>query len=286
MKLMKFSKILITLSIIAGISYSCNRDETTTATGAAAKQEMIQTESTSDFVTDDNSEVAMDFAGTFESTFNLRTTSGGQHPDYPCAIVTVASTKGTFPKTITVDFGTGCKDKRGVTRKGKIIITVTNKHLVPSATITVVHDNFYVDGKKVEGEIKLSNITTDIAVPTFSKQVTNGKITREDGSYFTFNSLRKRKMTQGVDTPKNVWDDVWEIFEGSQTVTKSNGNYLTSTIKTPLVKSNACHFISKGSVTLKGTNIDGVLDFGNGDCDNLATFTDANGNVTQITLRK
>ena len=74
----------------------------------------------------------------------------GQHLYYPCAIVTVTSTKGTFPKTITVDFGTGCTDKRGVTRKGKIIITVTNKHLVPSATITVVHDNFYVDGKKVE----------------------------------------------------------------------------------------------------------------------------------------
>lgn len=286
MKLMKFSKILITLSIIAGISYSCNRDETTTATDAAAKQEMIQTESTSDFVTDDNSEVAMDFASAFESTFSLRTTNGGQHPDYPCAIVTVTSTNGTFPKTITVDFGTGCTDKRGITRKGKIIITVTNKLLVPGATITITHDNFYVDGKKVEGEIKLSNITTDIAVPTFSKQVTNGKITREDGSYFTFNSLRKRKMTQGVDTPKNVWDDVWEIFEGSQTVTKSNGNYLTSTIKTPLVKSNACHFISKGSITIKGTNIDGVLDFGNGDCDNLATFTDANGTVHQITLRK
>ena len=64
---MKLSKILITLSIIAGISYSCNRDETTTATDAAAKQEMIQTESTSDFVTDDNSEVAMDFASAFES---------------------------------------------------------------------------------------------------------------------------------------------------------------------------------------------------------------------------
>lgn len=283
---MKLFKTLTMLSMVVGVLYSCNRDETnTSSTDVTARQEMIQAESTSDFLTEDNSDLAMDFATTFESTFNLRTTNGGQHPNYPCANVTVTSTNGSFPKTITVDFGTGCTDKRGITRKGKIIIVITNKLFIPGASITVTHDNFYVDGKKIEGEIKLNNLTTDLAVPIFSKEVVNGKITLEDGTYFTFNSLRKRKMTQGVDTPKNAWDNVWEIYEGNQTVTRSNGSYLTSTIKTSLVKSNACHFISKGSITLKGTTIDGVLDFGNGDCDNQATFTDVNGTIYQITLK-
>lgn len=282
---MKITKFIIALGLAAGITYSCNRDETNMME-TESTQELVQTESVADFATDDNSDVAMDFATTFESNFTSKNSGGVHHPDYPCAVVTITSTNGTFPKTITVDFGTGCTDKRGITRKGKIIITATNKLYVPGAVITVTHDNFYVNGTKVEGELKLSNITTDLAVPTFSKEITNGKITKEDGTYFTFNSLRKRKMTAGVSTPKNVWDDVWEFFEGTQTVAKSNGNYLTSTIKTPLIKSNACHFISKGSIELKGTKVDGVLDFGNGDCDNKATFTSANGVVYQLLLRK
>ena len=285
---MKLTKIIIALGFVAGIVSSCNRDESNMVT-AANTQEMVQAVSTSDMITDDNSDVAMDFATTYESTFALRTTSTvtNHHPDYPCAVVTVSSTNGTFPKTITVDFGTGCTDKRGITRKGKIIITVTDKIYIPGATITVSHDGFYVEGTKIEGDLTLANITTDPAVPTFRKTVTNGKITREDGTYYTFSSSRKYKMIEGVSTPKDVWDDVWEIYDGTQTVNKSNGNYLTSKI-TPqnnLIKRNACRFISKGSIAVKGTNIEGVLDYGNGDCDNKATFTAANGTVYQIALR-
>lgn len=279
---MKLTKIFITLSVVAGLVFSCNRDETTTTDTTTAK-ENVETEATADKVTDTNVDLAMDFATTFEDTFSLK--SGGHHPDYPCATVTVTSNNGAFPKTITVDFGTGCTDPRGITRKGKIIMTVTNKLFIPGASITVTEDNFYVNNNKVEGEMVLTNTTTDLATPSFSKVITNGKITREDASYFTFTSSRKWKMVEGVSTPKYIWDDVWEIFEGNQNINRSNGTYFTSTIKTSLIKKNTCHFISKGSIYMKGTKIDGTLDFGNGDCDNTATFTDANGNVTTITLK-
>ena len=94
-------------------------------------------------------------------------------------------------------------------------------------------------------------------------------------------------MIEGVSTRSNIWDDVWEIYDGTQTVNRSNGSYLTSTIKATnnLIKKNVCRFISRGSIILKGSKIDGVLDFGNGDCDNQATFTAANGTVYQISLR-
>lgn len=283
---MKPSKILITLSILAGIAFSCNREDSSTN---ALDQENLQTEANADFITDSDTDLAMDFTTNFESSSSLRTTGLGQqgaHPDYPCAIVSIVSTNGTFPKTITVDFGTGCTDKRGITRKGKIVITITNPLFLPGAKISISHQDFFIEGRKVEGEMKMTNITTDPKVPTFSKEITNGKITYENGTYFTFSSARKYRMVEGFSTPKNIWDDVFEIFEGNRNVNRSNGTYFTSTIKTPLLKSNSCHFISKGSIILKGTKVDGTFDFGNGDCDNLATFTDANGTVHQITLKK
>lgn len=285
---MKISKILITLSITAGIAFSCNRENSDI--NVPLDQENLRAEANADFVTDSDVDLAMDFTSNFENTTSLRTSSTagqlGAHPDYPCATISVTSTNGTFPKVIIVDFGTGCTDKRGITRKGKIIFTVSNPLFVSGATVTISHQDFYVEGRKIEGEIKLKNLTTDLKVPTFSKEVTNGKITNEDGAYFTFSSSRKYKMIEGVSTPNNIWDDAFEVYEGNRNVNRSNGTYFTSSIKTPLLKRNSCRFISKGSVTLKGTKVDGTLDFGNGDCDNLATFTDVNGKVHQITLRK
>lgn len=284
---MKLTKFLIALSVVAGFTYSCNREDSNS--NLSLDQENLQTEANADFVSESDIDLATDFAANFENTTVLRTSAGGQlgaHPDYPCAKVTITSTNGTFPKIITVDFGTGCTDKRGITRKGIITISVTNPIFVPGASITITHQDFYIDGRKVEGDAKLTNLTTDLKIPTFSKEVTNGKITNEDGTYFTFSSNRKYRMVEGVATPKNIGDDAFETFEGNRNVNRSNGTYFTSNIKTPLFKRNACRFTSKGSVILKGSKVDGTLDFGNGECDNLATFTDANGNVKQITLRK
>ena len=141
---MKLTKILIAFSVVAGLTYSCNREESNNLT---LDQENLQTEANADFVSESDIDLATDFATNFENTSSLRTTTGGQqgaHPDYPCAKVTVSSTNGTFPKTITVDFGTGCTDKRGVNRKGIITISITNPIFLPGASITISHQDFYV----------------------------------------------------------------------------------------------------------------------------------------------
>lgn len=284
---MKLTKILIALSVVAGFTYSCNREESNS--NLSLDQDNLQTEANADFVTDSDMDLIADFATNFENTTSLRTSTGGQqgaHPDYPCAKVSISSTGGSFPKMITVDFGTGCSDKRGITRKGIIKITISNPIFLQGSSVTVSHQDFYIEGRKVEGDSKLTNITTDLKVPTFSKEVTNGKITNEDGTYFTFSSNRKYRMVEGLATPKNIGDDAFETFEGNRNVNRSNGTYFTSTIKTPLFKRNACRFISKGNVILKGSKVDGTLDFGNGECDNIATYIDTNGKVIQITLKK
>jgi hypothetical protein len=66
-----------------------------------------------------------------------------------CPSITISS--GAFPKTITINYGTGCSGFNGSTRSGKIIINVTEKRTVLNATRTVTFDNYYFNGIKLEG---------------------------------------------------------------------------------------------------------------------------------------
>src|SRR5262245_54777108 len=62
-----------------------------------------------------------------------------------CATVTVNPTgAGVFPKTLTIDFGTGCTSATGVTRKGKVIAVFSDYVHVTGATMAVSFENYYV----------------------------------------------------------------------------------------------------------------------------------------------
>lgn len=275
---MKISKIILSLFFVGGITLSCNR--TDNVADNTVDEETLKTEAVANYHSDADMDMAMDLGQNF-SLYGK-----GGNPNYPCATITITDTNGGFPKTITVDFGTaGCTTPNGITRKGKVIITVSNKFHIPGSSVVVTHENYFVNDNKVEGTFTMTNITTDSATPSWSRTVVGGRITNPDGKYFTFDSVRKQRMIAGVATPLIIADDVFEIYEGTQNISRSNGTYLNSNIKTALLKKNTCPFVSKGSVYLKGTKLDGTLDFGNGDCDNQATFTDANGVVHQITLK-
>ena len=47
----------------------------------------------------------------------------------------------------------------------------------------------------------------------------------------------------------------------------------------------ACRFFVSGTIQVTRTNFSGVLNYGTGECDNMATFTFADGSVIDIILR-
>ncbi|MBM3186540.1 MAG: hypothetical protein FJZ67_09570, partial [Bacteroidetes bacterium] len=61
----------------------------------------------------------------------------------PCAVVTESS--NTFPKTVTIDYGTGCVGQNGRTKKGKIIINVSGDMRVAGNTRSLTFENFYIN---------------------------------------------------------------------------------------------------------------------------------------------
>jgi hypothetical protein len=61
---------------------------------------------------------------------------------------------------------------------------------------------------------------------------------------------------------------------------------MSATIIEPLIRKTACRFIVSGTIDKQKHNRSGVLNFGEGTCDNVAIFTTDTGEEIEIVLRK
>ncbi|MBZ5858463.1 hypothetical protein [Flavihumibacter profundi] len=206
----------------------------------------------------------------------------------PCFNVSVEflALPDTFPVKVTIDFGTGCTGKDGRTRKGKIITVYSGLLIKPGSVAETTFDNYYVNDIKVEGTHRIENKSTSDQL-TFETKVIDGKITHLNGDYANWNRVRTITQVDGWGTPRLPGDDVFNIVgNGSGTVHKGTQVATwTSTNIEPLVKNFDCHWIVKGKQAIqRNDGPQGILDFGNGDCDNKATIT-VNGVSAEITLK-
>ncbi len=187
-----------------------------------------------------------------------------------CATVTITPLLG-FPKTIVIDFGTGCTSPNGVTRIGKINIVLSDSVRSTGSTAVMTFVNYFVSGFKKEGIITWTN-TSLPGSRSWQRKVENGKITAPDGRYWLHSGIRNVEQTAGVNTPNTILDDVFSIT-GNHTVTNAAGNTRVITTLTPLQKKVICENIDKGTIKVQGPNHYAIIDFGDGTCDRLATIS-------------
>jgi hypothetical protein len=112
------------------------------------------------------------------------------------------------------------------------------------------------------------------------------KVTFPDGKIYTRVGTRMREMVEGFTTITNWEDNVFNVW-GNHTTTLPNGSTYICTIKTPLVIKMSCKmpFPVSGVVENIKNDSKATLDYGNGDCDKLATIT-INGVTKEIELKK
>ncbi len=194
----------------------------------------------------------------------------------PCTEITVEPNDGSFPKTVTIDFGDGCICRDGKFRKGKIVLFFTAPIRRPDAVLTVTLKDFYVNRVHIEGTKTISNLSTDGKVK-FSVQVVGGKVTWPNGRGFTHESLKVIMQIEGGDT-RIIRDDVYSI-EGRAKTVYANGLTIVKNTETPLIKPVACPFIVEGKLKIKINAREFFIDFGTGECDNKALLIWANGEV-------
>lgn len=202
----------------------------------------------------------------------------------PCATVTASSTD--FPKTIVIDFGEGCVGPYGKTKKGKINIEVSDDIRNNGATRVITFDNFFIEEVQVEGTRTATNIgASSSGYPLIS--IVGDLSATKGGDTWTRTFERQREWIAGSETCERSDDEFLITGEGS-TVGKK-GYVIDHTIITPLhIAPAQCNYIQSGSleVTYEGKykTRGGTIDWGAGDCDNMATLTTFKGDVYDINL--
>lgn len=208
-----------------------------------------------------------------------------------CATVNVnpAWPDSTFPKTITIDFGTtNCLGTDGNNRRGKIIYTISGRYRTLNTHIDVSLENYYLNDYKVEGTKSIINNGKNSDGHTnYTISILNGKITTPDNKIITWESTRNREWFSGEETTfmtpdtvnggllgiNGLTDDVYHIT-GSASGVNSEGRSYTLTITSYLQVQFGCRWIQKGTIEIQPDELSKrTINYGNGDCDNNATVT-------------
>ncbi|MBD0830906.1 hypothetical protein [Aestuariibaculum sediminum] len=181
--------------------------------------------------------------------------------------------------TTTIVFNGGCEDHNGNIISGTIIKVRSLTDLAKDKTITF--QDLTVNGYVVNGTRAFSYISeNDNGNPEFNS-TSDISIVTDEGT-FTKVGSKTVEITAGGDT-FSCFDDE-KTITGSSTFTDATGATFTVEITKPLVKLADCRFIASGAKTYTTSEGAVTVDYGDGTCDNIATKTDAEGVVTEITI--
>ncbi len=193
-----------------------------------------------------------------------------------CKTITVEQPNDStfWPRTVTIDYGEGCEGPNERVRSGKIIIEVYKRYIHEDYYRTVTFDNFYIDEFKMEGTKTITNEgLNEDGNMVFKIVLEGGKIIKADGEEITKEFNKEREWVAGMDTPRFRRDDVYMVTGTASGVNRKMVAF-TRTIVTPLEMAMNCRWIKSGVVEIEREGMDMItLDYGDGECDRLATVT-------------
>lgn len=185
-----------------------------------------------------------------------------------CASVTIEYPNGlNYPKIITIDYGdVNCQVRPNLYKRGKIMITLTDTIVNLGAQRIVTFDSFYINDNLVTGSRELTNLgENDNSNITFSinNEVSVGEWTRQaEGT---------KIWIEGLET-MSFEDNVF-LLTGSSTTTRPGGSAVNKTITESLRIDRSCGYITEGVLTIESPNQSAIIDFGDGECDDIAIIT-------------
>jgi len=269
------TKLLILASVLLISFYSCKKDSNDSEIETTF--ELSENEAVGDYVTDDANSVFFEVSTTAglmgRSTQQIQTLN-----ILTCAAVSVSP--NAFPKTIVIDFGTGCTSN-GITRSGKINIVLSDTVRKSGSTAVMTFVNYIVQGYKIEGTLTWTNTSTQ-SLFGWQRKMENGKITGPNAYYWLHNGTKNVTQTAGSSTPFNLLDDVFSVT-GTHTVTNASGSSRSATILAALEIKTTCGNVTQGTVKFEGPNHFATLNYGDGSCDRVATIS-IDGRATRTIL--
>jgi hypothetical protein len=265
------TKVIFMILALAAISFSsCNKEDAPIDTTSA---NIVDDNAVSDVAFDDVFNTADNASLMLETSLGKGELKSATILADSCPLVTVDNlTAGIWPKTITIDYGTGCSGFNGSTRSGKILIVVSARRNVLNATRTITFDNYYFNGIKVEGTKVLKNLGPNASQNiVISATLTGGKLTLPGGKTIERSFIHEREWIAGFATKPQGDDEC--MITGTATGKNIDGLTYTNTIQTALHWKRACEFIVSGVIRFERSGVEPVeLDYGTGECDAIATL--------------
>lgn len=178
----------------------------------------------------------------------------------------------TYPKVITIDFGSGITGPDGKTREGKIKVTI-NSGTVLTENLNIEFDDYVAEGNTVYGVIDYSYATTNNVISYAADMGQSGL------TFVSANGTMKWKgdftiqRNSGSTTP-SIGDDVFSL-SGSTTGVDISGTSYSVTTKTDHTIDFSCkNIITAGTSDItpngKGKH---TVDYGNLECNTTATIS-------------
>ena len=195
-----------------------------------------------------------------------------------CVSITVIIQQGF--KEITLDFGEGCQiGNKNIS--GIMTLTYDPNIDEQELLITKEYTDLTINQKTINGvKTKLRELSNQNGNPQFTINA-NININWESGASLNREGTRIRERVSGE---QGVWSTYVYHLTGNWTNTFGNGNTYSWEIIDPVVKESICYFFVSGSLSIEKPNVSGVLDYGNGGCDNTAIFISSDGNEFLIAL--
>ncbi len=208
---------------------------------------------------------------------------GNNHGGMPDCATRTVDIVGTT-KTVTVDFGEACELPNGHVLSGKIIMVYVYDENSATVVVTITYDGFYFNEVAVEGSnIIVKTRENDNGNPQSIKTI-NITLTWPDGEIISKEGTKTREWIEGFDT--RAWSDNVYLITGSWTSIFKDGTVFSGNIIEALRREMSCRFIVSGIVEIVRGETTGVINFGDGTCDDIAVFTDSEGVETEIVLRR
>jgi hypothetical protein len=262
-----FPALIFGITITGVILTGCNKDNKE----AEQDQEVttVQDNANAEKTFNDVSDIADEAYNSFQKTKS--TTVDGDIIG-ECAVLSLDTT--IFPGTLTIDFGdTNCLCADGRYRRGKMLVSFTGHYREEGTVITHAFDNYFVNDNQVLGTKIVTNAGKNDSNHTYFTISIDGLIIKANGGgQITWISDRTREWILGEETSDRL-DDVY-LITGNGSGTLASGQNYTIEITNALRREIGCkHFVS-GTFEFKPEDKPvRVFDYGDGECDNVATVT-------------
>lgn len=274
--------------VVLGLTFtSCSKDETTEQENQLEDTQEVQRSAEIDQIDNVLGDLIIDAYEEQELTAGRSTKLEGNSntvdysKDIPdCVTITVVAEQGY--RQVTLDFGTDGCVVNGHLLKGQIVFDYTRDPEAQQVMINYNLVDFYFDAKNIIASRsilkELSNVNGN---PQFTHDLSINVIW-PNGVQASREGTRIREWIEGFGS--GIFsDNVFEVT-GNWTATFVNGNTHTYEVLTPLRREVICTYFVSGTFNVQRTNFGGIFNYGEGDCDNQASFTFNNGQEITITL--